>query len=113
MSSSLRICTTQESGWSPQAVPAALDFHTRGDVLAVELRRWHAGEAVTIDQPRELREEMGAILSGRYELVCGDERYELAAGDGIVIPPGEPRTWRSLSDDGVLYRVSCIGSAPH
>jgi quercetin dioxygenase-like cupin family protein len=49
---------------------------------------------------------MGAVLEGRFELTCGDERYELAAGMGILIPANEPHVWRVLSDDGVLYRVS-------
>jgi quercetin dioxygenase-like cupin family protein len=48
---------------------------------------------------------MGAVLEGRFALVCGDETHELLAGDGIVIPPGEARAWRLLSERGVLYRV--------
>lgn len=113
MSAAFRHASAEDTGWRPadvsSAAPAAraLEFHTSGRDLVVELRRWHAGETRAIVDPGELDEELGAVLEGRYELVCGDERYELEPGSGILVPPGEPRTWRVLSDEGVLYRVIC------
>ena len=112
MSPALNLCSVAQSGWKPAGRNAGVDFRKQGAVLAVELRHWASGERLEVRQRAELREEMGAVLEGRYELVCGDERYELEAGDGILVPPGEPHSWRVLSDGGVLYRVSCIGSAP-
>jgi mannose-6-phosphate isomerase-like protein (cupin superfamily) len=50
-------------------------------------------------------EEMGAVLEGRFTLVCGEESHSLSVGDGILVPRGEPRSWRLDSDHGVLYRV--------
>jgi mannose-6-phosphate isomerase-like protein (cupin superfamily) len=112
VSSAVNLCSTGESGWKPGHPNTGVAFQTHGVVLAVELRHWAGGETLDVRERTELCEEMGAVLEGRYELLCGDERYELAAGDGILVPPGEPRTWRVLSEAGVLYRVSCIGSAP-
>ena len=38
--------------------------------------------------PRGLGEEMGAVLNGRFELICEDDRYDLEAGAGILICSG-------------------------
>jgi quercetin dioxygenase-like cupin family protein len=103
VSETFRACTTADSGWRPNAATAP-DFRAEGDELAVELRRWTPGIGVP-EAPRGLGEEMGAVLEGRFELACDDERYELGPGDGLLIPAGASRTWRVLSDSGVLYRV--------
>ena len=102
--SAVRPCTVADSGWRPGASSAPC-FRTEGHDLVVELRRWTPGDIAQLAPPRELNEEVGAVLEGRFELVCEDERHELAAGSGILVPPGAPRTWRLLSDSGVLYRV--------
>ena len=77
----------------------------RGAALNLELRRWNQGETLSVPASDDLGEELGAVLEGRFELVCGDEHHELASGEGILIPPHEPRQWRVLSASGVLYRV--------
>jgi len=104
MSATFRACTTADSGWRPNAASSP-DFRAEGDELAVELRRWTAAEIGALQAPRGLAEEMGAVLEGRFELACDDERYELGPGDGLLIPAGASRAWRMLSDSGVLYRV--------
>jgi quercetin dioxygenase-like cupin family protein len=111
MNAGTPLCTTAYSGWRPEST-TPVDFRTRGKVLSVELRRWTTGASVSVSTPADLGEEMGAVLEGRYELTCEGERYELGPGDGILIPAGEPHTWRLLSGEGVLYRVCCPESAP-
>ncbi len=94
--------TATDSRWRPGG-GSAPDLRMHGATLTAELRRWSPGESLHIDATTP--EEIGAVLEGRFELVCGDERHELADGQGIVIPPGEAHSWRVLSDGGVLYRV--------
>jgi mannose-6-phosphate isomerase-like protein (cupin superfamily) len=91
-----------DSGWRAGGPPTEVAFSAKGQVLATELRRWHSGEQREQTGP----EEVGAVLEGHFELRCGDERHELAAGQGILIPAGEPHVWQILSDTGVLYRVT-------
>ena len=94
--------TAFDSAWRPAGHPAP-NLSVRGEVLAVELRRWAEDETVVADTTAP--EEVGAVLEGRFELRCGEELYVLAEGQGIVIPPGAPRRWRALAASGVLYRV--------
>jgi hypothetical protein len=105
MSATFVRAMTADSGWRPHDPQTAPDFRADGRDLVVELRRWHKGDIGALTPPPNLNEEVGAVLDGRFELLCGDERHELAAGSGILIPPGEDRTWRLLSESGVLYRV--------
>jgi mannose-6-phosphate isomerase-like protein (cupin superfamily) len=104
MSAEFRPCTTADTGWRPDE-ETALDFRAEGSELAVELKRWTREDIAQLDAAPGLVEEMGAVLGGRFELVCEEERYELEAGGGILIPAGVPRRWRLLSETGVLYRV--------
>ena len=97
-------CSTADSGWRPDDALSSPRFHAEGHDLVVELRRWDRAEEGPLPPPG-LVEEVGAVLRGRFELVSDGERHELAPGSGILIPPGAPRTWRLLSDSGVLYRV--------
>jgi len=105
MSTAFELCSTDDSGWRPGDEATAPHFRTQGRDLIVELRRWNVSDIADLAPPPNLGEEVGAVLDGRFELTTGDERHELAAGSGILIPPGEPRTWRLLSGSGVLYRV--------
>lgn len=50
-------------------------------------------------------EEVAAILEGMFTVSAADELYNLSAGEGIIIPPGEARIWVCTSGRGVLYRV--------
>jgi quercetin dioxygenase-like cupin family protein len=95
-------CSVVDTGWRfGQSEPVACE--QRAEELAVTLTRVVHGDP--IGSASGLAEEMGAVLEGRFALVCGDETHELLAGDGVVIPPGEARAWRLLSERGVLYRV--------
>ncbi len=105
MSAAFEACSTADSGWRPGDAAAAPQFRTAGRDLVVELRRWERSDIAQLAPPPGLAEEVGAVLDGRFELVSEGERHELAAGSGILIPPGAARTWRLLSDSGVLYRV--------
>jgi hypothetical protein len=105
MSAAFVRAVTEDSGWRPHDPNSSPDFRAEGRDLTVELRRWHRDDIGGIAAPPNLNEEVGAVLDGRFELRSGDERHELAAGSGILIPPGAERTWRLLSDSGVLYRV--------
>jgi mannose-6-phosphate isomerase-like protein (cupin superfamily) len=105
MSERFEACSTADSGWRPDDPASAPQFRTEGRDLVVELRRWNRGDIGALTPPPDLAEEVGAVLAGRFELHSDGERHELAAGSGILIPPGAPRTWRLLSDSGVLYRV--------
>jgi hypothetical protein len=105
MSAPFQPCTAADSGWRPDDAETAPQFTAEGQELAVELRRWTKADIATLAAPRDLGEEMGAVLNGRFELICEDDRYELEPGGGILIPPAAPRTWRLLSESGVLYRV--------
>lgn len=98
-------CTTADTGWRPHDDATNPDFQGAGRELGAELKRWTRADAERLAAPGELREEMGAVLDGCFEIVCEDERYELRPGDGILIPHQAPRTWRLLSEDGTLYRV--------
>jgi mannose-6-phosphate isomerase-like protein (cupin superfamily) len=104
MSSAFDACSTADSGWRPDAA-AAPRFRTEGHDLVVELRRWERRDIGRLTPPPHLAEEVGAVLDGRFELVSDGERHELAPGSGILIPPGASRSWRLLTDSGVLYRV--------
>jgi mannose-6-phosphate isomerase-like protein (cupin superfamily) len=105
MSTAFRPCTVADSGWKPDDPQTMLNFHGEGAELAVELRLWTRRDIAQIAPPPGLGEEMAAVLSGRFELVCDDERYQLAAGDGLLIPTGASRSWRLQTETGVLYRV--------
>ena len=97
--------STADSGWRPDDAAPAPRFRTEGRDLVVELRRWERGDIAQLTPPAGQGEEVGAVLNGRFELVSDGERHELAPGSGILIPPGVPRSWRLLSESGVLYRV--------
>jgi uncharacterized cupin superfamily protein len=98
----MRDCAVVDTGWrSADKKPLAFEQHA--DELAVSLTRVSRGEHIR--PVSGIAEEMGAVLEGRFALICGDETHMLAAGDGILIPRGEARAWQLMSERGVLYRV--------
>jgi hypothetical protein len=105
MSDAFEVCSTADSGWRPDDAATAPQFRAEGRDLVVELRRWERADIAQLAPAPGLAEEVGAVLNGRFELVSDGERHELAQGSGILIPPGAARTWRLLSNSGVLYRV--------
>lgn len=75
-----------------------------GDKFDLKLKTFAQGETVEGGLP-SLGEEVGAILEGTFEVDAAGEHYTLTAGEGIVIPAHEPRAWRCVSEQGVLYRA--------
>lgn len=51
-------------------------------------------------------EEVATVLEGTFLIEAAGERYELSPGEGIIIPPREPRVWTCQTQRGVLYRVT-------
>lgn len=90
-------CTVTDSGMG--AAPFALD----GAGLRVRMD-WVESGADSSSGP----EEMVAVLSGSAVLVSGDDRHELAAGQGALIPAGAPRRWE-VPDRALIYSVSAAG----
>ncbi len=56
--------------------------------------------------PAGWTEEVGAVVSGRFELIFDDETRTLDAGQAAAIDQGQPHVWRCVSERGVLYRVA-------
>jgi quercetin dioxygenase-like cupin family protein len=75
-----------------------------GEHLSVGIGVYRQGETV-VAPDNGLGEEVATVLEGEFRVDAAGERYELLPGEGIVIPPREPRTWICLSERGVLYRV--------
>lgn len=76
-----------------------------GGHLEARLRRFAGGEELN-ESGDTLFEEVAAVIEGAFHVDAAGESYDLSAGEGIVIPPGEPRAWRCDADEGgLLYRV--------
>lgn len=56
--------------------------------------------------PAGWTEEVGAVVTGRFDLIFDDETRTLDAGQAAAIDQGQPHRWRCVSDAGVLYRVA-------
>lgn len=77
----------------------------KGDHLEAALRRFAAGEIIAPGEDNPF-EEVAAVLEGEFHVEAAGEVYDLSQGEGIVIPPGEPRAWRcDAPGGGLLYRV--------
>ncbi|MDH4872016.1 hypothetical protein [Pseudomonas sp. BN515] len=89
---------------SPLAANAQAPVALEGDALRVALRNFRQGERIEggLDC---LGEEVGVVLEGAFEVSAAGEHYHLVAGEGIVIPPEEARSWVCASETGALYRV--------
>lgn len=79
-----------------------------GDRLIARLRTFAAGETIG-ETEGDLFEEVGAVVQGAFHIAAAGEDYDLSAGEGIIIPPGEPREWRCTEGPGLLYRVQTRG----
>jgi len=56
-------------------------------------------------------EEIYHILEGFGEMVLGDESFEVAAGDTVLIPSGAPHKVRNSGD--VPLKILCCCSPPY
>jgi len=91
---SLDHCTVQSTGFGTPGFQAA------GNELVVTMTR-DAGELPAAPGA----EQMVALLEGRALLVCGDERHELAAGEGILVPANLACEWQA-TEPSLFYRVA-------
>jgi len=93
-----------------QCIPfasAASDPDSRavsGERLAAGLRRFVVDEEIATEDG-DLFEEVAAVIEGAFHVVAAGEAYDLSVGEGIIIPPGEPRRWRCTVAPGLLYQV--------
>lgn len=62
------------------------------------------------EQISHIGEELGYVIEGTLELVLGDERYELKAGDSFHFPSTVPHSYRNPGD--TVSRVLWINTPP-
>lgn len=58
-------------------------------------------------------EEIYYILSGTGVMQTGSERREVAAGDGIAIPPGTPHQISNTGDQDLVFLCCCVPAYEH
>jgi quercetin dioxygenase-like cupin family protein len=51
-------------------------------------------------------EEVFEVLAGTMTFVCGDDRFEGAAGTVVIVPPEMPHSWANLSGQEVRLRTT-------
>lgn len=56
-------------------------------------------------------EELYHVTAGRGRMTLGDERFELAPGDTVLIPPGTPH--RVENDGDEALRLLCCCAPPY
>lgn len=74
------------------------------DILVADLEPGRTSEGLP-GHGRRLGEEVALVLSGRFTLELDDERHALSAGEAVIVPAGERRTWTCDEGPGRLYRV--------
>lgn len=99
----VRHCESLQLDWrAPDTAPQA--GTVEGEHMSISIAVFGQGqqsEAVAGEQG----EEVATVLEGEFLVEAAGERYELTPGEGIIIPPREPRSWTCLSARGALYRV--------
>jgi len=96
-------CQPLQTDWqNPQAAPG---MHTvYGQHLNIGIGVFRRGQHSEVP-PQPQGEEVATVLEGMFLVEAAGERYELSPGEGIIIPPKEPRRWTCQSERGALYRV--------
>ncbi|MCD8148506.1 MAG: cupin domain-containing protein [Clostridiales bacterium] len=51
---------------------------------------------------RHPHEQCGYVISGKYELTIGDDRYELSSGDSYAIPGNQVHSFRVIEPGEVI-----------
>lgn len=77
---------------------------TQGKAFDMSLHRLEQSQSLAAAQG-EAGEEVGAVVNGTFRIDAAGETYVLSTGEGIIIPPREPRVWTCTSPQGTLYRV--------
>jgi quercetin dioxygenase-like cupin family protein len=99
----LRHCERLEIAWQSPQSPSQTAM-VEGEHLAIAISVFHLGERS--EEPAQPEgEEVATVLEGAFLVEAAGERYELSPGEGIIIPPREPRVWTCRSARGALYRV--------
>jgi quercetin dioxygenase-like cupin family protein len=86
-----------DSAFSPVPVYTSEDYR-------VILAYFKAGQFIPVHTPNI--DLVLLVHSGKGEVVAGDVRMDVKAGDLIVVPKGEKRGVRAISDMEVLHLVS-------
>lgn len=98
-----RHCERLEIDWqAPHTPPQAALVEGRHLSIGITVFAQHQHSEAVV-QPQG--EEVATVLQGSFRVEAAGEVYELAPGEGIIIPPREPREWTCLSERGALYRV--------
>ena len=84
--------------WGREVWYAVTDRYA-GKVLEV-----NAGHQLSL-QYHERKHETWMLYSGLMEVTLGDERFELAPGEAVEVPPGVVHRMRAIADS-VLLEVS-------
>lgn len=98
----LAVALTANSGRSAHTIHGGHDHKLRQTVVAMAAGR-------LLDEHESPAEATLMVLVGRLRLVAGDESWEGAAGDYLVIPPARHRV--EALDDAVLLLTVVTGSA--
>jgi quercetin dioxygenase-like cupin family protein len=100
----VRHCMPLESDWQKSDAPSRTST-TEGSHLTIAISVFGIGEkSIELADPQG--EEVATVLEGEFLIEAAGERHELSPGEGIIIPPREPRVWTCQSARGVLYRVT-------
>lgn len=99
-----RHCLPVDIDWQP-AEASGQTAAAQGVHLAIAISIFKRDEkSVVLPEPQG--EEVATVLEGAFLVEAAGERYQLSPGEGIIIPPREPRVWTCQSVRGVLYRVT-------
>src|SRR5258707_3115851 len=85
--------------------PVSSGDRVDGAALSAGIQTLRQNEIIDIEAGT-LGEEVGAILSGRIDVVAAGEHYVLCAGQDIVIPAGEARRLSCLTERCQVDRVN-------
>ncbi len=100
---SQRHCERLEIDWQALDAPSQTAI-VDGEHLSIGISVFHLGECS--EEPVDPQgEEVATVLEGVFLVEAAGECYELSPGEGIIIPPCEPRQWTCQSERGALYRV--------
>jgi quercetin dioxygenase-like cupin family protein len=99
----VRHCERLEIDWQAADAPSQTAV-ADGAHLSIAISVFHKDErSQAPDEPQG--EEIATVLEGTFLIEAAGERYELSPGEGIIIPPREPRVWTCQTARGALYRV--------
>ncbi len=99
----VRHCESLQIDWrAPDAAPQVGTVD--GEHLSISIAVFRQGQQSEA-APQPQGEEVATVLEGVFLVEAAGERYELVPGEGIIIPPREPRSWTCQSERGALYRV--------